>query len=417
MSFKGFSVSKLNGNLGGVNPTGDGIGMLVSVVPLSAIEGGGVHWAPMELYKPADAAAYGITQSFDDNSGLTTFMTIEEHFRLAPESKLWLMLVPNMDDPEDEVEFNAADIFSHENFYPALKIAKDVKFITYIGYMHAADRVIEQADLVNTIQSRIDFWASENRLIDWVILEGRGPDIPITVADYPDLREKTARNVSVCIAQDVMKANFFPRYADIGAVSGMIAIRQVNENIGSVDIIKKPSAKKANKDYSLTEGNRWVLAALCDGTLVSSLTQAELKSLNDKGYIFAASYEGYAGIFLSNSPTCIELADDYAYGERNRTWNKAARLIRTTMIPEVKGVIKKDPTTGFIRSTTISRWTGLVNKALEQMESADEISGFSVYINPSQLVTEANPLKIQAKVVIDGILYEGDVELGLSNNV
>ncbi|MGH2624856.1 MAG: DUF2586 family protein, partial [Sphingobacterium sp.] len=199
----------------------------------------------------------------------------------------------------------------------------------------------------------------------------------------------------------------------------MIAVRQVNENLASVNIQNKPVAARGARDYTLTDPNKslWLQAYLTDGTLVSSLTAAEFTDLDNKGYIAAASYQGYPGVFFTGSHTAIDSASDFAYIENNRVWNKAARIVRAVLIPEVKGVVKKDPVTGFIRSTTASRWTALVNKALEQMIIKDEISGFEVIIDHKQVVNSTEPVRVRAMVVADGIVHEFEIALGLTNSI
>jgi hypothetical protein len=302
------------------------------------------------------------------------------------------------------------------DFKAALREAKDVKGLAIAGLTETA---LDLVDEMEGVQATIEAFRAEHRLIDFVVLAGKGAVATTAIADYPDARELNAPNVSISIAQDPAIAAMdvaYAKYADVGAVLGGLAVRQVNENLGSVNIVKKPSAKKGDPDYSLTDGglNRWLSANLSDGTKVNSLSPADKKSLTAKGYIYAGSYDGYGGVFFNSSPTAVQLASDYSYIERNRVWNKAARLIRNTLIPEVKGVVKKDPVTGYIQNTTTSRWSGLVIKALEQMVSAEEISGFGVYINPKQVLSENSPLLIKANVVSDGIVHEFEVDLGLT---
>lgn len=164
-------------------------------------------------------------------------------------------------------------------------------------------------------------------------------------------------------------------------------------------------------------GSRYATPALSDGKLVKPLSAADKKSLTTKGYIYAGSYDGYAGVFYNSSPTAVQIASDYAYIENNRVWNKAARLIRNTLIPEVKGVVKKDPVTGFIKSTTITRWSTLLKKKLEELVAADEISGYDVFIDPKQVLGETSPLNIKAQVVADDIVHEFEVDLGLTDKI
>ncbi len=51
------------------------------------------------------------------------------------------------------------------------------------------------------------------------------------------------------------------------------------------------------------------------------------------------------------------------------------------------------------------------------MVANDEISGFNVYINPQQVVNSTQAVKIKASVVMDGIVHEFEVALGLTNSI
>ena len=156
---------------------------------------------------------------------------------------------------------------------------------------------------------------------------------------------------------------------------------------------------------------------MSDGTVVSKLSQAELQSLTNKGYIYAGSYQDYPGVYWSSSPTCVEQASDYAFMENNRVWNKGARGIRNAVMPKIKGVLKKDAGTGFIRPTAIASLENLAKKPLEKMVQDNELSGYDVYIDPKQVVNNQTPLKIKATMVMDDIIHEIEVDLGLSTQV
>src|SRR5690606_3146704 len=106
----------------------------------------------------------------------------------------------------------------------------------------------------------------------------------------------------------------------------------------------------------------------------------------------------YPGVYFANSYTAIERNSDYAYIELNRVWNKAARIIRTTLMPHVKANVKKDKATGFMATTVASRWEQMCKKALEVMEIAGECSGYDVRINPQQIVSYMTSVKVAAQV-------------------
>ncbi len=406
MSFKGVVVNKLNGGLGRSNPTNDRDMVLVYSTPVALV--GTTLYQIYELLQVADLENMGFTAELDDTESILVHQQVSEFFRLAPESKLKIMFVA-----EDSV----ADLVINATFIEAIRADGDIKIIGTQGFI---DDVSDVFGFVETIQLFITNFFNEIRYIDAFLVAARGEAVPVVISAYPDFRTKSAQNVSVCIAQDALVAAsnaVHENYADMACVMAMLAIRQVSENVGSVDVISKPSAKKGNRDYPLNEANSWTSAKLSDGKVVAKLTLADKKALTDKGYIYAGSYPGYGGIFFNSSPTCVELASDYASIENNCVWNKASRLLREALIPKVKGKLKKDPATGYIRSTTIASLEGLGKAALQTMEASDDISGSDVYIDPKQIVDETHPLKVKAQVVLDGIIHEISIDLGLTNKI
>lgn len=387
----GVKIEKLQGGLGRRTPSTDGHVALCIVLtgdaPLDAIidnDGKGLI-----LTSLSQAEALGLTAAGSANNDTPFYEHISEFFRLAPEGTLHLF--------NDVAPANVV-LFLKEN--TAIK-----------GFAVVDDFVLaNQAALLASYQTTvIDALASENRFIDFGILGVNA----FTFADAIDLTTLDAGQMSVLVA-----GSGTSNFAAVGAFLGMIAVRKVNENVGSVDIKSKPLAKRGAVDYTLTDKKLglWLAPVLTGGDTTASLTKAQLIALEAKGYIFVAGYEGYPGVFFTNSKTAITQASDYCFIENNRVFNKAARALRVSLIPEVKGVVKKDPTTGYIKSTTVSRWTGIANKALEQMVSDDEISGFEVFIDPNQIVSGTAAVKVKALVVADGIVHEFEVALGLTNS-
>ena len=409
MSFKGVKINKQNGGLGRRNASTDAVMALVVGMPTT---GTTVQLnKAYKLLQVSDAEALGVNASFDANNGLLAHNEVNDFFTYCPDGTLFL--IPTTAGLE------ASALLQEAALKATIRSEKDIKSIGVIGATSTVSTLINE---VETVQAVVNAFALENNYIDAVILEGKASDAALTISNYPDLRAEKAPNVSVSIAQDLAVASLDAAYAknaSVGAVLGMLAVRQVNENLGSVDILNKPDGSKGNEDYPLTVlgTDRFAAAALSDGTPFDNLTPPEVKELTSKGYIFAGAFNGYGGIFFNGSPTCVEKASDYAYIENNRVWNKAARLIRITLIPKVKGVVKKDPTTGFIKATTISAWQGLLNKAMETMVIDNEISGFDFYINPQQTLTEDSPLKIEGNIVIDSIVFEFEFDLGLTDKL
>lgn len=389
---RGVNIEKLQGGLQRLaTGTDNHLGLLVTGLPADAVatainnSGKGVV-----LESVYDAEELGINAAYDANNSLTLYRDITEFFRLAPEATLYL--------------FNsvvAADVTAFINQNKELK-----GFAVYITYNSGTPNLVTE---INAYQTLVNNLAIENRLIDFVLIGANDLD------DFSeDLHELNAPNVSVvvgCMADDGV--------VGLGSALGMVAVRKVNENLGSVDIIEKPRAKRGLNDYPLTDKTLglWLNAYLTDGTDVESMTYAALKAIFDKGYIVVAGFEGYPGYFFQNSFTAVALTSDFAFIENNRVWNKAARIIRTTLLPRVRGIVKKDPSTGFIAPTTASSWKALIDKALEQMVTDDEISGFETFIDYQQVVNSTAPVKVNASVVADGIVHEFEVAVGLTNNI
>lgn len=407
----GVSINRLEGGLGRRSDNKDSVFALVSCMALSSLNL--EENEAVQLLQLTDAEALGIDPAYDANNAVLAHHHLSEIFRLAPSATVYLIGVePESEGGDTLVKDKIADIL------PTIRANKDIKGIGFVGF---DDDLTSIANDIEDIQNAlVNELASENRFVDFVLLEGK-TDSDIVPGSIADLRTKTAPQCSVVIAQDPYIRSIgegdYDDYAAVGSALGMLAVRKINENIGSVDVKEKPRTKRGAADYPLTGGKLWLSALLSSGQDAESFSKTDLKTLNDKGYIYAASYEGYAGVYFQNSPTATAKTSDYAYIENNRVWNKAARVIRQALIPVVKGTVKKDPQTGFIKSTTISYWEGLVNKALENMLADDEISGFDFYINPKQIVNDESPVTGKAQIVADGIVHEFEIDLGLTNQL
>lgn len=336
-----------------------------------------------------DAESLGFNESFDDNHDLNYYDQLVEFFRLAPEATLYVLSTDNIDEVEAFLNFN-----------------KEIKGYG-IDFIADTETSLSISDLTKH-QVLINKLAGENRLIDFAVIavSGELPEIDLFDQECPQI------SVSLACEKDDGKAS-------VGSVLGMIGVRKISENLGSVDIERKPLHKRGSQDYPLTDSllERWPSSYLPDGTLVNGMDKSELTALLNKGYIIAAGYEGYPGLFLENSYTAVERTSDFAFIENNRVWNKAARIIRQTLLPRVKSKVKKDPQTGFIASTTAAYWETLLEKALQQMLTDDDISGFEISIDHKQIVSSTEAVKVKALIVADGIVHEFEVAVGLTNNI
>ena len=404
MGLNGVKVNRIEGGLGRKNPSTDGVVLFVIGGAVAAT--GLALKLAKQIISLSEAEAIGITASFDDTNDILAHYHIDEFFRINPNGNLFVVL--------DDDTLTTANIKT---------ILKENSAIKGIGFVRNAATAPADMDVyVSAYQTMVTELRAESRSISSVFVEG-GVFVDTTlISAYPDARAYDAENVSIVIAQDpIIRAvkTAHETYAAIGAALGAFSVRSVNENIGSLNIENKPSAYKGNATYPLTDADRqrWLSAKLQDGRDFSSLTTAEIAALAAKGYITVGFYNGFAGYYFTDSHTCVESASDYARIENNRVWDKAATLGRTALLPRVKGNLLKEPTTGFIRDIEAQELETLAQNAIETMEAAGEISGVSIYVDPSQVVSDNSPLIVKGNVLFNDILHAMEFDLGLTNKL
>lgn len=407
MSFNGVTINKVRGGLVRASDTSDRVVLLVcgaTAIP-SKLE----DYKPVKLNSLQALEQLTWTERTDATNKELLYYHTSEVFRLSPERELWVMVVPKTK--------KASELAEETEFLNGLRSVDGVNTVGICGL--TADEDLSTA--VEALQLMVEDMREDHLYIDAVLMEGLGTYLS-EISSAEDLRALEAENVSVIIAQDKDVAGLdtaYNNYAAVGSALGMLSVRYVHENMGSVDIENHPRTAKGTPDYSMqdkTEG-RWINPALSNGTLMSAVSKTDQKTLNDKGYIYASSFQGYTGVFFSNSHTCVAKDTDYAYIEYNAIWNKAAKLVRNTLLPRVRGRIDADPSTGYISSETIAYWTGLLRQALDGMVGANNIADFDVYIDPQQSAVSDMPVKIQVKLVVNGIVHEFEVDLGFTNKI
>jgi hypothetical protein len=411
MSFQGVNINKINGGLGGAESADRVAVMVLGCGPIGDTLA--VNRA-YELLQLSDAEALGITEQRDESASRLDWYHLSEVFRLSPETRIHLIAVPTTT--------KVSDLKNIPAFITALRSIDGVNTIAVSGVTNEIDA--NMAGGVTAAQILVDNLAADHIYIDAVLLPGAGGYIPAAgaISEYTDLRTLDSPNVSVIIGHDPAIAAGKPAYANhaaVGSALGMLMVRAVHENLGSVDIEVKPSSRKGEQNYSLSDvkAGRWLNAALSNGRGFNTLSIADQNKLNELGYIYVGAFAGYGGYFFSNSHTCEEQDSDYCFIERNAIWNKGARIIRKTLIPRIRSKVEADPKTGYIKDTTISDWDGRVRKALEPMKAEKNVADFDIYINPKQAAVSNSPFSIIVKLVADGVVHEFSIDLGFTNKI
>lgn len=399
MSFEGVKINKGQGGLNRTETSTDAVMALVAFVnnPLTNnID------TVYELTSPEAAEVLGFDAAYDANEAVLLHYHISEFFRLAPNGTLKLVVTDAT---------TATIFFGRANVKALFRANTDVK---RIGFVYNDEVVtLNTVNEINACQLFINDLFADKIYLNGIYLEGRN-----TGKTAVTRRTLSAGKVSLVIAQDPAIASLDPAYqyyAAVGSILGMRAVRKVNENLGSVDIIVKPSDRKGEITYPLTDTLRglWLSAALSDGTPVSSLTDVEQKTLTTNGYIYAGSFQGFAGVYLNGEPTCVAISSDYSTGENNGVWDKAALGIRNALLPKVRGWFQRNATTGALKDTAITDLENTGKKPLQTMLVASEISGYDLVIPAGQNPNDVTPLLVKASVTLGAIIHIFEVDLSL----
>lgn len=228
-----------------------------------------------------------------------------------------------------------------------------------------------------------------------------------------------ARYVSVLLGQgldtDVAKMqcslDSTTPVGNVGAALGELTQSNVGECIGWVqnhDLVGYfPDIEFGFGDSEISNG------ALKNSTKYSSLSQPQLDTLDNLGYVFLVRYTGLEGhVYFSGDQTCS--SGDYCTIARNRVINKSRRSVRTALLPYVNSPIKVNRSNGQLSSAQITIFTNLISDILTAMTSAEEISGMgTITIPASQNILKNDKLIIQYTIVPLGCAKTIQVTEGL----
>ena len=331
---------------------------------------------------------------------------ISEFFRLAPGATLFVMAVATLDGTFTEIK----QLQQHTGGkLRRVGIAQpDVALAT----------VITQAATVNAVCTEL---AGLNMPLTAILT---GYVTSANIASLADLHTQNCPRVGICLAQDgggygayLQSVNAAQSIGAMGALLGALAKRRVSDSIGWVE---KYNVVTTAYPKNLTGGEQQALEldvpALCDGTLISDLTPAQLQSINDKGYILLFKHVGYSGTYWNDAFAAIAATSDYAYLENRETMDKACRGVHQALLPQISGPAYVDPATGNLAESTCKRLEALAEVPLEQMVRDGELSGYAVSIDPTQPVLSTSKLEVVIKLVPVGVLREITVTIGFTLN-
>ncbi|MCF0219079.1 MAG: DUF2586 family protein [Muribaculaceae bacterium] len=159
------------------------------------------------------------------------------------------------------------------------------------------------------------------------------------------------------------------------------------------------------------------LPAFGDGTLLRDIDKGLVEALDSARYLFFVTQQGQSGSYMNDSHTMDSAISDFASIESVRTLDKAARGVRTYLIPELGGNVYVDPETGKLASYTVSHLETVAGHALEDMEKAGELSGYKAEIDPDQDVAASSTVEVVLKNVAVPVMRHVKVKIGFAKTI
>ena len=351
--------------------------------------GFGVSDRVKTVYSIEQAEALGIAEGDADHG--VEWYHIREFFQKQPSGELWLGYFAV---PVGTPDFTEVKTLQDTALGELRQIG-----VYFVESAFTTAQVTALQAVVTTLQSEYKYTS---------ILFGADISAVSDLSTLPDLRALTGPQVSVCIGQDngakglALFTSKGVSITDLGAKLGAVANANVNESISWLE-----------KFNMVTDGSEFDTVAFANGDDYNATAKSLVNAIDDKGYLFMVKEIGFSGTYNNDSYTCVTSTNDLATIENNRTIDKAKRLLRFFILPNLGGPLRVN-TDGTLRVDTIGTFKALGEKALGQMERNGELSAFEIIINASQNVVSTSKLEMTVKIVPVGVAREIVINIGFT---
>lgn len=355
-------ITRLNGQLGRVNPTIDNVfafvlsGAMTDSMPLGEAKllTGPESLETLEITDTTNPLAHGIISRFYAIAGAGT-----EAYVVLYNNAMMLEDVCNKDTGLVKEVLDAAD-GRCRGLFVAKAFAED--------YTRVMDQGMD-ADVIEAIshlQALCEARADDNNPI-FAVIPGYGFALD-NVATLADLKQRTDNMVHVLLGADTADGD-----AAIGTIAGVLAAGPVNQNI----------ARVANGSVL---NNAWLL----DGTPAKE-ARDYYEILHDKRYIFFRKIFGKSGFFFNDDPAACAPSDDYSSISWNRIINKAHVLAYGVLIEKLNDDVDINPDTGKIEPSVAGNWESDVESTIQlQMVNTRQISAVKCTVDPESDIVNDN---------------------------
>ncbi|MGL6123953.1 MAG: DUF2586 family protein [Shewanella sp.] len=394
MSLPNVNISLLNGQLGQVQPTDDGVTGYLLTAAVAPV--GLALSTARQLFSLTEAESIGITAAYDIAQTTNVYKTLKDHFAKAGDGvEVWVMIVAKtntysvmLDTANNIAKKLIIDSGKRIRLFGCSRVP-DVAYVPVYtsgldndvaaGMDKLQELLVAQFGLINPIRAVID-----------------GRDYQGNSGTLVDLLTKTDNRVAGCLITDVAGS----RNAAIGLVLGRAAAIPVQRKIARV---KDGDLKVAN--MYLTNGT----------TKIDTLTDAELGVIHDKGWIIARKFVGKSGYFFNDDHTAVSTADDYSTLSLGRVIDKAVLITYRTYVDEIQDDLEVD-TDGFLTPGVVKAYQSKIESQVDLLMTANgEVSGFRAIINPAQNIIATSRVDVELRIRPKGYSKDIAVKIGFEN--
>lgn len=385
------SITLLNGGLGSVGNTNDGVtGMVIGCDPAAS---GIVAGTIFVLNSTADAR----TNQIDKIP--YAYQQIAEFYAEAGEgAKLYVLICANTETLTLMANMASANKYGKTLLdYAGGEITMlGICRMPAVGYAPTFVKGLDDEVMIALPLLQAMAASYHTAFTPFVgIIEGR--DYQGVPATLEDLSTGTANFVGITVAVSDTLAAIDPKAASIGLLLGRAAKVPVQRKVARV------------KDGGLAVGGVFY------GTV--AIEHADFASIAAKGFITIGTYANKLGYFFLDDTLATDPTDDYKTICNRRVMNKMVRLVYATYINELNDDIELTAE-GKLSPATAKYYQGLIENAINTTMTANgELSSFSAFVDMNQNVLSSGKIYIRTTAVPKGYSQEINVTLGLSNPV
>jgi len=241
-----------------------------------------------------------------------------------------------------------------------------------------------------------------------------------TLSTLPDLTTLDSENVHMVIGQDGAAVGDFLFWTSgysiscIGNTLGNTSAAKVSVNIGWRAL------------FPNSNGTELEVIRFINGDNYTDTPQSLLNILDDYHYMFLVKNVGISGSFYNDTWSATLSTSDYNKSERNRTIDKAIRLVRVVLLPSLNAPIYVNAD-GTLTTSVIEYFKAIASQPLADMQNNGEIgappnpsggglpaAGYEVIINSAQDIITTNKLILTIKLIPVGLAKFIEVNIGFT---